>query len=136
MTETTPTTEPAPPGDLPDDDLAAMLATGADYKTAGAAVGMSVRSVQRRMADPKFRARVDELKSYAAGRAVALLVDGMSEAAAELRRLVASASSEKVKLAAAKALLELAIRARTAEELERELRRVSAEVEALMRGER
>jgi hypothetical protein len=127
------TTEPAADdsGDPPDDVLAAALAAGLTYAKAGEKVGLSERTVQKRMADAPFRARVDALKGLAVTRAIALLTNNMSAAAAELARLMAEAEDEKTRLAAAKELISLGLKARSQEELEKQVAELADRVELL-----
>jgi hypothetical protein len=130
MTETPTETEPVDPGEGPDDALAAMLAAGLEYAEAGERVSLSARTVRRRMSDPEFRRRVDDLKALAAQRAVALLTSNMSAAALELGRLLADGESEKTRLAAARAIIELGLKVRDQIDLEQrvqELERRAAE---------
>jgi hypothetical protein len=119
----TPTTEAAQdePGALPDDLLAAALAAGLSYAKAGERVGLSERTVQSRMADPSFRRRVDDLKARAVSRGIAVLTNNMTAAAGVIAGLMVDAEDEKTRLAAAKEVIALGLRARQQEDLERQV---------------
>jgi electron transfer flavoprotein alpha subunit len=132
---TTPVATPEPdtdaPGDLPDDVLAAALAAGLTYAKAGGRVGLSERTVQKRMADAAFRSRVDALKGLAVSRAIGVLTENMTGAALELARLMAEAEDEKTRLAAAKEVISLGRKARSQEELERQVADLADRVKLL-----
>src|SRR5262245_42645707 len=59
-----------------DEALALALAGGQTIREAAAQVGVSERTAHRRLDDPKFRARVVELRSLVVMRAAGLLADG------------------------------------------------------------
>jgi hypothetical protein len=73
-------------GPTPEQDqvLVAALAGGATYDRAGAAAGLSERTVRRRMADPAFRARVREASSELASAVAARLTASSVTAADRL----------------------------------------------------
>jgi hypothetical protein len=109
-----------------DEALALAVAAGSTLRDAAGAAGVSERTATRRWADPAFRRRVAELRSDMAGRAAGRLAAAMSEAADTLRGLLA-ARSDSVRLAAARALMELGVKLGESVELER---RVAALEEA------
>ena len=92
-----------------DDLLVAALASGRSYREAGAAAGISERTVRRRMADPAFRGKVVELRGAEIDRTRGLILREAPAAVATLSRLAAGAESETVRLAAAKAILGLSL---------------------------
>ncbi len=101
--------------------LAATLATGASYAQAGEAAGCSPATVKRRMAEPAFRARVEELRSDHVRR-VELRLGELAGAALEaLEALLADVGAPAQRLGAAKAVLEGVLRFREAGETERRL---------------
>jgi HEAT repeat protein len=110
--------------------LAAALAAGRSNRAAAAEAGVSERTVGARMADPAFRRLVAELRSRMVDRAVGRLSDGMVEAADGLRALL-TARSPAIRLAAARALLELAGKVRAEVELEERV----ADLERLLEGD-
>jgi hypothetical protein len=103
-----------------DEALATALASGQTLRAAATAVGVSERTATRRWADPDFRSRVSALRGELVGQALGKLADGMSDAAAKLRELLA-AQSEAVRLGACRALLELGVKLRESVELETRL---------------
>ncbi len=109
-----------------DEALAVALAIGNTLRDAAFAIGIGERTAARRWADPEFRRRVSELRGEMVGRALGRMADGMSEAADELRRLLA-ARSEAVRLGAARSLLELAVKLRESVELEHRLQTLEAQ---------
>ena len=98
--------------------LAGLLAAGLTLKEAAEQAGVSERTARRRWHDPRFLAHVRQLQADMVSQALGRTVDGMSEAAQELRRLMKEASKDAVKLGAAKALIELGVRLRENLELE------------------
>ena len=91
------------------DLLTAALASGRSYREAGAAAGISERTVRRRMADPGFRGKVVELRGAEIDRTRGLIVREAPAAVAALSELAAAAESESVRLGAARAVLGLAL---------------------------
>ena len=59
---------------------AAAIASGRNYKEAAAAARWSERSVRRAMADPKFRSRVQKLRSEGASQLSGMLLDAGPDA--------------------------------------------------------
>lgn len=114
-----------------DDLLATHLASGMTRKAAGAKVGLHERTVRAKLEDPGFRARVDGIKTEIVSRAVAMLGKGMTTAARRLRKLATEAKSEAVQRAACKDLLEMAIRARSGEDVEKKIQDLVERVERL-----
>ena len=110
-------------GDRRDADqaLIAALAAGATKQEAARLVGVGERTVYRRLEDPRFRRRVDEARAELVNRAVGSLADASSAAVATLRALL-EADSESVRLGACRAILDLGLKLREAEELERRIR--------------
>jgi hypothetical protein len=100
-----------------DQVLVAALAGGATYDRAGAAAGISARTVRRRMADPGFRARVREASSELA-RAVAAHLTASSVTAVDRLSVLLDGPDPRVQLAAVRLVLDAALRHREAVELE------------------
>jgi hypothetical protein len=94
------------------------LAAGQTVRDAARSAGIGERTATRRVADPKFRHHVGELRSEMVARALGKMADGMAEAAETLRALLAPGTRPAVRLGAAKALLELGVRLRESIELE------------------
>ncbi len=114
-----------------DDALVAALAAGRTYDDAACAAGCSARTVDRRMTDPMFRRRVQELRAAMFTRTAALLVDAAVEAVAQLRHLMRSADSDPARVSAARALVTLAPVWRDAVEIEARLAELSERVDWL-----
>ena len=110
--------------------LAFELATGKTLRDAAAAVGIAERTATRRWADPDFRRLVSRHRGEMIGRAVGELADGMTAAAKALRDLL-TCESPAVRLGAARSLLELAVKARAAVELEERVSELEAEFNEL-----
>jgi len=94
-----------------DEQLLSALAAGCSVEQAAQAAGVSMRTAYRRLAAPGFQQRLavarDELVSAALGE----LVGCASEAVAALRQLLA-AGDERVRLGAARSVLEQLLRLR------------------------
>ena len=78
---------PRPRRDI-DDLLAFHLASGLTIAMAAERAGICERTARRRLADSNFRKRIDDLRSEAVGRAVAMLADGITKAAGWFVRLL------------------------------------------------
>jgi hypothetical protein len=100
-----------------DEALALAVATGQTLRSAADLAGVGERTAARRWADPAFRQRVSHMRGELVGQALGKMADGMTDAATKLRELLA-AESESVRLGAARALLELAVKLRESTELE------------------
>lgn len=94
-----------------DEALLAALAGGASVQAAGRLSGLSERTVYRRLQDRAFRARLNQARADMLERALGHLSRGAAEAAVTLRRLLRSAD-ERVKLGAARSILELGAKIR------------------------
>lgn len=106
-----------------DERLAAELASGKTVREAATVTGVSERTAFRRLDDPKFKARVAELRSETVRTAAGRLVDGMTEAANVLRSLLAD-PDPNIRHKSAVKLIELAVKVGEVAELERRLREV------------
>src|SRR5262245_22282330 len=94
-----------------DELIAANLAVGKSYADAGKAAGVSERTVQVRMTEPGFRALVKGFQDRAIAQTLGTLSRTSHPAAVVLGAILASAD-EKVRLAAAKAVIELTLKVR------------------------
>jgi hypothetical protein len=110
--------------------LAAELAAGKTVRDAAAAAGLAERTAHRRLTEPAFRAQVAELRGRMTDAAAGRLADGMAEAAAVLRNLLAD-PDPNVRHKSAVKLIELGLKTRDVTELADRL----ARVEALFAGE-
>ena len=103
-----------------DNALAVALASGMTVAAAAHVAGVSERTAHRRLADAAFARRVTEIRGEMVSRAVGRMTRGMTAAANTLLALL-EAADERVRLGAAKAVLELGVKLREATELEARL---------------
>jgi len=94
-----------------DELLLASLAAGSSVEQAAQAAGLSVRTAYRRLADPAFAGRLAQARDELITNALGELVDSASGAVATLRALL-EAPDERVKLGAAKTILDQLLRIR------------------------
>jgi hypothetical protein len=87
------------------ESLALAIASGSTIKDAAALVGCSERSAYRHSATPKFRQRVNELRSEITCQAVGRLTQAASQAADTLVSLLDASQEPNVRLNASKAIL-------------------------------
>jgi len=94
-------------------DLALLLALaqGLSVPKAAAKAGLSERTAYRRLQDPDFKARVTRARAEMVERALGQLSAGTAEAAFVLRKLLRGAD-DRVKLGAAKAILDSQLKLR------------------------
>jgi hypothetical protein len=93
-----------------DSALIAALAAGVAVPQAAEQVGVSARTVYRRLKSGAFRARMDQARTETVNRIVGQLAETGSKAVEDLKALAASAASESVKLGALRTLLEYLFR--------------------------
>ncbi len=96
------------------------LASGQSIRRAARSAGVNESTVCRRLNDPDFRAELDRARSRMVDAAVGRLARSMSAAAMTLRKLL-NATSEMVRLSAARSIIELHTKIRESAELERRL---------------
>ena len=113
--------------------LVLALAGGHTVRDAARLAGVGERTASRRVADATFRRWVVNLRSDMVARGAGHLADGMAEAAATMRSLLKS-PTETVRLAAARAVLELGNRLHEAAELEARVRELEAQMDASRNG--
>ena len=113
--------------------LIAALAGGATVADAARAADVSERTAFRRLQDPAFQERLREAREGTIRRAVAMLAEMGTEAAATLRALLEPTVPPTVRLGAARAALELGARLRENEELSRRVAELEAMVSELER---
>lgn len=106
-----------------DEDLALALARGLSHAAAARTVGMSARTVQRRLESKEFRQRVQTLRGRLVEQAVGLLSATNTAAARTLRQLLRD-DSPMIRLSAAKAILELGTKLRESLELQQRIEAV------------
>lgn len=106
-----------------DEHLITALASGASYAKAAAATGLSLRTVNRRMADPDFRRRVSDARFALMEQALGSLASYMPDAAQTLKGLLSS-TWDFARLGAARAILETGLKMRDVLELEARIARL------------
>ena len=111
-----------------DDQLIELLAKGETLANASRLVGVSARTVRRRMDNPEFRRHVDEFRADMLTRAAGRLANVLDSAITTLADLLEPNVSPAIRLAAARAALEHCCRIRQSVELEQRL----AELENLV----
>jgi hypothetical protein len=94
-----------------EDVLLAALASGCSVEDAAARAGVSRRTAYRRLADPAFQRRLAGARDELVTEALGELVASAGAAVARLRALL-DARDDRIKLGAAKALLEQLLRIR------------------------
>lgn len=109
------------------------LAAGRTVKVAADKACVSERTLFYWLTEEEFRARVNEVRGELFTRAVGTLCRVSGAAARELGRLLKS-EDEKVRLAAAKAVLEIAPRLRETADLAGQLDELRAAMEEIKRG--
>ena len=117
--------------------LIAALAGGATVQEAARAAGVSERTVYRRLEHDTFRRQLAEARAELMARAAGALARVSTAAAATLAGLL-TAASESVRLGAARSILELAVKLRESEELERRIAALEEQTAATprQRGDR
>ena len=117
-----------------DAELVQALACGNSPESAAQKVGLSRRTVYRRLAAPAFRARVTELRAELGRRASGMITAAGLAAVRTLTALQESAASEAVRLGAARATIELGCKLRENVEWTERLAALEASLAALLGG--
>lgn len=89
-----------------DDVLFTLLVSGCHVQNAAKAAGVSERTAFRRLADPAYRARIDQARETLRESILAKLSDGAHDAISVLMNLMREAEDEGVQFRSAKALLD------------------------------
>jgi hypothetical protein len=97
------------------------LACGATVENAARQAGISPATAYRRLAEPAFRQRLQQLRGDMVSRTAGTLTAAASEAVRTLLELLKSTASAAVRLGAARAVLEMGMRVREAADLEERL---------------
>lgn len=116
-----------------DEAVLAALAAGHSHAEAAKIAGLSAKTVQRRMADPLFRAELDELKLHVVQQTAASLSDAATSAVFTLKKLLAS-RDEWVQLRSASAILDVAVRYRETLELSERVAELEERARAVAYG--
>ena len=108
-----------------DSVLIAHLSIGATRASAAKAANVSESTVFRRLQNETFRRELASVKEELIRSTVARLSASATQAASTLQRLL-NADSESVQLGAARAILELSVKWREAEELDQRIAALEA----------
>jgi hypothetical protein len=102
------------PGSRRNADEAFMIALvgGATVEDAARSAGISSRTAQRRLAEPDFRKRLQKLRADILERTASTLTTASTEAVRTLLDLQQPTTPATVRLGAARAILEMAIKLR------------------------
>ena len=122
----------------PKQEAAALaLAAGRTQDEAARASGAGTRTIKTWLYElPAFGRRIQELRAEITARALGRLVEGMINAAVTLSDLCAKGKSETVRLAAARAILEMGQKLRDSIELEERINALIDRINStVMRGE-
>jgi hypothetical protein len=106
---------------LPQRRAMEALAAGQDKAAAAAAAGVSVRSIQRYMADPRFRAALTAATGERVGNVSRQLVAAMETAVSTMLAIVESDAPPTVRLRAAAEILSAGIKLYEQAELTRRI---------------
>jgi hypothetical protein len=101
-----------------DERLLMALACGATVETAARSLAVSERTVYRRLADPAFRQRLQQMRADMVQRTAGALTAAGAEAVRTLLALQKETVPPAVRLGAARAVLELGAKMRETAELE------------------
>ena len=101
-----------------EDALLLALACGATVEAASRQCDLTERTVYRRLREPPFRARLQELRTDMVRRASGMLTAAAGEAVRTLLSLQKESVPAAVRLGAARAVLELGVKLRETAELE------------------
>ena len=98
--------------------LLIALACGATVEAAASKAGVSPATVYRRLQDPKFQKELRQLRSDMVQRTADMLTAAGGEAVKSLVALLKDTGPANVRLGAARAVVELAVKVREIAELE------------------
>jgi transcriptional regulator with XRE-family HTH domain len=115
--------------------LIAHLASGKSYEAVAQLTGISKSTILRRMRNSSFRRKVREARADVLERALGHLARAATEAAITLRNLLRG-DSPKIKLGAARAILQAECKFRESEDLAADVEDLKEQVAALQRIEK
>lgn len=123
-------TDESPESSNEDDLLAVALASGYTVAESARRANMGERTAHRRLEDPAFRRRVDNLRGQIVSRALSMLNRSMARAARELAKLLGD-EDPKVRLQAAREILKIALDGRQRTETELKLAELLDRLDAI-----
>ena len=112
-----------------DELLVVALAKGESNVTAAKLGGCSLRTVDRRMADPTFRDEVQKVRNGLVATAAGRIAGLMDDATDALKELLGS-ETEAIRLSAARTVFDVALRLKDCAELENRLSAVEETLNA------
>jgi hypothetical protein len=115
-----------------DTGLVLALACGATPESAAQKASVSLRTVYRRLADPSFRAQIQEVRADMVRRMSGMLTAAGVGALKTFAMLQESATSESVRLGAARAVIEMGCKLRESVEFMERLEALEARLEQLL----
>jgi hypothetical protein len=101
-----------------DEQLLMALACGATVDNAARQAGISPATAYRRLADPAFGQRLQKLRDDMVSRTAGTLTAAAGEAVRTILELLKNSTSSAVRLAAARAILEIGMKLRERADLE------------------
>ena len=113
--------------------LVTYLAAGVSPAGAAKLAGVSEATAYRRLANPDFRQRVQKARSDFWDRALGVMSKGAAESAIVLRKLLRS-DDGRIKLQAAKVLLEQGMKVREVVDLAQQVEELQQTIEELSNG--
>ena len=102
---------------LADEAIVLALACGATVDATADKFGVSRSTIHRRLSEPKFRTRIQNVRAEMIGRASAMLSAAAMEAVKTLLDLQGKSVAANIRLGAARAVLEIGGRLRIETEL-------------------
>jgi hypothetical protein len=117
-----------------DSTLLLALACGATVEQAADEVGLTARTVYRRLKDDAFRRQIKELRTGMVQRTAATLTAAGSESVKTLLALQEPTAPPAVRLGAARSVLELGVRLREVAEFEQRLAALEERIAAQEAG--
>jgi hypothetical protein len=115
-----------------DTNLLMALACGSSPETAAQKSGLSLRTVYRRLAEPSFRQQVQHVRTEMVQRAAGMFTAAGMAAIRTFTTLQESATSESVRLGAARAIIELGCKLRDTVELTERIANLEQRLESLL----
>jgi hypothetical protein len=110
-----------------EDALLLALACGATVEAAARQCDLTERTVYRRLREPAFKTRLQELRADMVRRSAGLLTAAAGEAVRTLLALQKDATPPAVRLGAARAVLEIGIKVRELADLETRIAALEAQ---------
>lgn len=117
-------------GQTRDERLVFALAKGESHTRAADYSGLSIRTVQRRLANPQFVSRVRRARDDMLDEAIGGLADASTDAVQALRSLL-HGPSDSVRLGASKSILDLSMKLKEHQDLAERI----TEIEGRLNGD-